>query len=163
MGGGAPSAVRGPSSGGAASRLRPGAGRARALSEINVTPLVDVMLVLLIVFMITAPLLATGMRVDLPQAASARPQDAKQPVVVTIGPDGALMLGHDPVAREALAPAIHAMLAGDTRPVHVRGDREVPYGTVVAVMDHLAAHGLTRLALLTQTGASPAAVPSAPR
>jgi biopolymer transport protein TolR len=129
---------------------RHGAGRHEPLADINVTPLVDVMLVLLIVFMITAPLLAAGLRVDLPRAASALPQNAREPVVVSIGRDGRLLLGGEPVQRDALAAAVKAQLAGDARPIHLRGDREVPYGEVVAVMDHLAANGLTRVALLAQ-------------
>ncbi len=130
-------------------------GRHQPLAEINVTPLVDVMLVLLIVFMITAPLLAAGLRVDLPQARAALPQNPKEPVVVTIGRDGLLMLGRDPVQREALAAAVKDRLAGDMRPIHLRGDREVPYGEIVALMDHLAANGLTRIALLANAqGAS---------
>jgi biopolymer transport protein ExbD/biopolymer transport protein TolR len=134
------------------------------MAEINVTPLVDVMLVLLIVFMITAPLLAAGLRVDLPQAKAALPLDPKEPVVLTVARDGTLTLGSDPVARDALAGAILAKLAGDSRAVHLRGDREVAYGEIVAVMDHLAANSITRIALManSQGPAGPVAVAPPP-
>jgi biopolymer transport protein TolR len=129
-------------------RRRAGADRHQPLAEINVTPLVDVMLVLLIVFMITAPLLAAGLRVDLPQVTSALPQNPKEPVVVTIGKDGQILLGREPVRREALAEAVKAKLQGDIRPIHLRGDRALAYGEIVAVMDHLVANGLTKVVLL---------------
>jgi biopolymer transport protein TolR len=134
--------------------------RHQPLAEINVTPLVDVMLVLLIVFMITAPLLAAGLRVDLPQARNALPQNLKEPVVVTMGRDGTLLLGSEGIARDQLAAAIRTRLAGADRPIHLRGDRDVAYGEIVAVMDHLAANGLTKVALLANAR-SPA--PGAPR
>jgi biopolymer transport protein TolR len=144
------------------STRRTRATRHQPLAEINVTPLVDVMLVLLIVFMITAPLLAAGLRVDLPQARNALPQNPKEPVVITIGKDGSLMLGSDAVARDQLADAIKTRLAGADRPIHLRGDREVAYGEIVAVMDHLAANGLTKVALLANAkGASPGAARAA--
>jgi biopolymer transport protein ExbD/biopolymer transport protein TolR len=127
--------------------------RHQPIAEINVTPLVDVMLVLLIVFMITAPLLAAGLRIDLPQAKAALPQNPKEPVVITIGRDGLILIGREPLPREALAAAVKAKLVGDIRAIHLRGDREVPYGDIVAVMDHLAANGLTRIALLANATA----------
>jgi biopolymer transport protein ExbD/biopolymer transport protein TolR len=119
------------------------------LAEINVTPLVDVMLVLLIVFMITAPLLATGMRVDLPQAKAA-PVDPKEPVVVTVRKEGSVYLGTDELPRGTLAAALRAKL-GDRLDalIHLRGDREASYGEVVAVMDELAHSGLFKIALIT--------------
>jgi biopolymer transport protein ExbD/biopolymer transport protein TolR len=119
------------------------------LAEINVTPLVDVMLVLLIVFMVTAPLLATGMRVDLPQA-KAEPVDPKEPVIVTVSKDGAVHLGSDELPPGGLAEALRAKL-GD-RPdtlIHLRGDREASYGEIVAVMDELARSGFVKIALIT--------------
>jgi biopolymer transport protein ExbD/biopolymer transport protein TolR len=121
------------------------------LAEINVTPLVDVMLVLLIVFMVTAPLLATGMRVDLPQAKAA-PVDPKEPVIVTVSKDGAVHLGSDELPPGGLAEALRATL-GD-RPdtlIHLRGDREASYGEIVAVMDELARSGFVKIALITTT------------
>jgi len=119
------------------------------LAEINVTPLVDVMLVLLIVFMVTAPLLATGMRVDLPQAEAA-PLDPKEPVIVTVRKDGSVYLGSDELPRGALAEALRAKLGnGFDALIHLRGDREASYGQIVAVMDELARSGFVRIALIT--------------
>jgi biopolymer transport protein ExbD len=128
---------------------RRGGGLYEPVADINVTPLVDVMLVLLIIFMITAPMLAAGMRVDLPKASTARPLDPKEPIIVTVTKDGATFLGHDEVARADLAAAVEAKLGGDfDRIIHVRGDRELMYGEIVAVMDQLAAKGFTRIALV---------------
>lgn len=141
-------------------------GRYQPLADINVTPLVDVMLVLLIVFMITAPMLAAGLRVDLPQAKAAAPLDPKEPVIVTVAKDGRIYLGQDEIARERLAMAVRDRLAGDTRAIHVRGDREAQYGEIVSVMDHLALNGLVRIALVAnarEPGKSGATeVPGAP-
>jgi biopolymer transport protein TolR len=119
------------------------------LAEINVTPLVDVMLVLLIVFMITAPLLATGMRVDLPRAKAA-PIDPKQPVVLTVRKDGAVYLGSEELPQGTLAQAVRAKLADDSNIlIHLRGDREASYGEIIAVMDELARSGFVKIALIT--------------
>ncbi len=126
--------------------------RHRPLADINVTPLVDVMLVLLVVFMITAPMLAAGLKVDLPHASTARPLPPAEPIVVTVGRDGGLAVGTDPVAADDLVATIRARLgARDDRPIHVRGDRDAPYGDVVAVIDRLAADGLTRIALISKS------------
>jgi biopolymer transport protein ExbD/biopolymer transport protein TolR len=122
------------------------------LAEINVTPLVDVMLVLLIVFMITAPMLAAGMRVDLPQASTAQPLDPKEPVVITVQKDGKLFLGKDEVARDRVIEAVRAKFGSDRdRAIHLRGDREAAYGEVVALMDRLAANGFAKVALLANS------------
>jgi biopolymer transport protein ExbD/biopolymer transport protein TolR len=122
------------------------------VSEINVTPLVDVMLVLLIVFMITAPMLAAGMKVELPKANAAQPLDPKEPVVVTVQKDGKLYLGRDEIARDGLVQALRDKLGSEReRAIHLRGDRDVAYGEVVALMDKLAASGFTRVALLANS------------
>lgn len=130
------------------SRTNGGKSLYQPMPDINVTPLVDVMLVLLIVFMITAPMLSAGLKVDLPQAKTAQPLDPKQPVVITVTKEGALTIGGETIAREDIASAVRKLLAGEDRHVHVRGDREVAYGEVVALMDHLAAHGIVKIALL---------------
>jgi biopolymer transport protein TolR len=138
------------------------------LADINVTPLVDVMLVLLIIFMVTAPLLAKGVKVNLPQASAAAPINQKDPIVVTVGKDGKVSLGADAVSEGALIDGIRAMMGDDhTRVVHVRGDTEAVYGEVVAVMDKLATNGITHIAIMTnsrsKTGAgAKAATPVAP-
>jgi len=135
-----------------------GGGRYEPVSDINITPFVDVMLVLLIVFMITAPMLAAGMLVDLPKAKSARPLDPREPVIVTIAKDGKLYVGRDEVSRAALAAAVRAKLGDDqNRQIYVRGDRDVIYGEIVAVMDELALNGLVKMALVANALSATAA------
>ena len=125
------------------------------LADINVTPLVDVMLVLLIIFMVTAPLLAKGVKVNLPQASAAQPLNQKDPIVVSVGKDGKVSLGGDDVTMETLIDGIRAMMGGDTsRVVHVRGDTEAVYGEVVGVMDKLATNGITHIAIMTNSRSS---------
>jgi TolR protein len=119
-------------------------------ADINVTPLVDVMLVLLIIFMVTAPLLAAGVKVELPQAKAAQPLDPKAPVVVTVGKDGKLSLGTEEISADRLIEAIRDKLGEDrTRVVRLRGDKDAAYGDVVAVMDRLATNGITHIAIVT--------------
>jgi biopolymer transport protein ExbD len=132
-------------------------------ADINVTPLVDVMLVLLIIFMVTAPLLAAGMKVDLPKASATRPLDSQAPIVVTVGKNGALWLGRDAVSADRLVEAVEAALAGDrSRVVRLSGDKDAAYGDVVAVMDKLASRGITHIAILTAPGAAEKAPGGAP-
>ena len=129
-----------------------GKGGNTTLAEINVTPLVDVMLVLLIIFMITAPLLAKGVKVNLPQAKAAAPLNQKDPIVVTVDKDGKIFLGADEIAPNGLIDGVHAMMGDDAnRVVHVRGDNEAVYGQVVAVMDKLATNGITHIAIMTNS------------
>jgi biopolymer transport protein ExbD len=133
------------------------------VSDINVTPLVDVMLVLLIVFMITAPLLATGMRVNLPQAKSSEPLDPREPVVVTVAKDGRIYLGEDATPIEQLAGAVRARLGNDKdRAIQLRGDRDVVYGDMIAIMDRLAQVGLVKIALVANGRNEPAPHPADP-
>ena len=117
-----------------------GEGLYQPLADINVTPLVDVMLVLLIIFMVTAPMLATGIKVNLPSAKTAQPLENKEPVVVAVAKDGSLSVGRDPCRgtnwRQGQGEA------GDSNGVvQLRGDRDASYGDVVSVMDELAANG----------------------
>src|SRR5271155_3555674 len=125
-----------------------GEGLYKPLAEINVTPFVDVMLVLLIIFMVTAPMLATGIKVNLPSAKTAQPLETKQPVVVVVARDGALSVGKDPVSRDELAAKVKAGLGDSNGVVQLRGDREASYGDVVSVLDELAANGVTRIAIV---------------
>jgi biopolymer transport protein ExbD/biopolymer transport protein TolR len=130
---------------------RPGFYRPQA--DINVTPLVDVMLVLLIIFMITAPLLTAGMKVQLPQAQAARPLNPKEPVVVVVGRDGGLAVGAETVSSADLVQLVKLKLGDDAgRVVHLRGDKDVPYGQMVAVLDQLATNGITHIAIVTDAG-----------
>jgi len=126
-----------------------GSGLYRPLAEINVTPLVDVMLVLLIIFMVTAPMLSSGLKVDLPQAKQAQRLDLKDPVVIAVAKDGRLSLGSEEIAKDKLIGALRAKLAGDnSRTIHLRGDKLAAYGDIVAIMDLLAANGLTHIAIV---------------
>jgi biopolymer transport protein TolR len=121
------------------------------LAEINVTPLVDVMLVLLIIFMVTAPMMAAGMKVNLPQAQSAKPLNPKEPVVITIAKGGKLMLNADEVPLDRLVDAVRAKVNGDlTHVIHLRGDKDASIGDMVALMDRLSSHGLTHIAILSK-------------
>ena len=127
-----------------------GSGLHRPLADINVTPLVDVMLVLLIVFMVTAPMLTTGLKMDLPQARSALPLKPKPPVVVSVTKEGKFALDMDEMPFEQLLPALQARLEGDPkRVIQIRGDRNGSYGAVYELVDQLVSHGLTHIALVS--------------
>ena len=133
------------------------------MGEINVVPYIDVMLVLLIIFMITAPLLAKGVKVNLPQAKAAVTLNQKDPIMVTVGKDGKISLGTDEVSPESLIDGVRAMMGDDaSRVVHVRGDTEAVYGQVVAVMDKLATNGITHIAIMTNSRKAGAGGGSAP-
>ena len=138
-----------------------GEGLYQPLAEINVTPLVDVMLVLLIIFMVTAPMLAAGIKVNLPSAKTAQPLENKQPVVVVVAKDGALSVGKDPVSPDDLAATVKARLGESNGVVQLRGDRDASYGAVVSVMDELAANGVTRIAIVS-SGRRPASASTQP-
>ena len=122
----------------------------RPLAEINVTPLVDVMLVLLIIFMVTAPLMMVGVKVNLPNAGSAQALTAKPPLVVSIDRGGILWLGSDRLELDTLAESVKAQLGDDKdRIVHIRGDKDAAFGGVVAALDRLASSGVTHVAIVT--------------
>ena len=142
---------------------RRGGGRYDPVADINITPFVDVVLVLLIVFMITAPMLAAGMVIDLPKAKSARPLDPREPVIITIAKDGKLYVGRDEVSRAALTTAVRAKLGDDqNRQIYVRGDRDVIYGEIIAVMDQLALNGLVKMALVANASSAAVVPPHEP-
>ncbi len=127
-----------------------GGGLHRPLAEINVTPLVDVMLVLLIVFMITAPMLATGLKVDLPQAKTAQTINPKEPLVVSVTAEGVYALGTETMDLPALITALLRITGDDTtRIVQIRADRGVNYGAVVVLVDQMASNGLVHIALIS--------------
>jgi biopolymer transport protein TolR len=134
-------------------RRRGGRGRRGALSEINVTPLVDVMLVLLIIFMISAPLLTAGVPLELPKTEASALQDQSKPLTVSIRQDGSLAIGEDPVPFANLAPRLREMAGADaTRPIYVRADARTPYEKVAQVMASLQVSGFSSLDLITDTG-----------
>jgi biopolymer transport protein TolR len=127
-----------------------GPGQHRPLADINVTPLVDVMLVLLIVFMITAPILATGLKVDLPQAKASQTVNPKDPVVVSVTSDGKVAVGTETMDMDALIPALMKLTGGDTaRVIQVRADKAAQYGAIVGVLDRLASNGMVHVALIS--------------
>jgi biopolymer transport protein TolR len=124
--------------------------RRRPLSEINVTPFVDVMLVLLIVFMVTAPLLTVGVPVDLPKTrAQALGQD-REPLSVTVKRNGRVFIQNTPVGEDELVAKLTAIAAnGYDQRIFVRGDKAVDYGRVMEVMGLLSAAGFTHIGLVT--------------
>ena len=119
------------------------------LHEINVTPFIDVMLVLLIIFMVAAPLATVDISVDLPASTAAPQPRPDKPLYLTVKPDLALALGDEPVAREALARTLDEAANGDreTR-IFLRVDKVVPYGDVMEVMNQLRAAGFLKVALV---------------
>lgn len=125
-------------------------GRAHPMSDINVTPFVDVMLVLLIVFMVTAPLLTVGVPVDLPKTkAQALGQD-REPLSVTIRRDGHIYLQNVQVPEDQLIAKLSAIAAnGYDQRIFVRGDKSVDYGRVMEVMAEISAAGFTHIGLVT--------------
>jgi biopolymer transport protein TolR len=128
-----------------------GRGRYKPMGEINVTPLVDVMLVLLIIFMVTAPLMTSGVNVDLPKT-DAKPvtTDAK-PITVSVNADGKIFLGDDAVEIGDLVTQLNKLADGDmARRIYVRGDKSVPYGQVTLLMSAISKGGFTKVALLVQ-------------
>ncbi|MEI9888661.1 MAG: protein TolR [Rhizomicrobium sp.] len=126
------------------------AGRRRAMAEINVTPFVDVMLVLLIVFMVTAPLLTVGVPVDLPKTQAQTLGAQNEPLSVTVKRDGRIYLQNTPIPQEELVAKLTAIAAnGVEQRVFVRGDKAVDYGRVMQVMGLLSAAGFTHIGLVT--------------
>ncbi len=124
--------------------------RRRAMSEINVTPMVDVMLVLLIVFMVTAPLLTVGVPVDLPKTRAPALGQDKEPLSVTVAKDGKVYLQKQVVDPETLVAKLQAISQnGYDQRIFVRGDKTVDYGRVMQVMGMLAAAGFTHIGLVT--------------
>ena len=134
-------------------RRRRGARRRAALSEINVTPLVDVMLVLLIIFMISAPLLTAGVPVELPKTEAAAVNDQTQPLTISIQQDGRVFLQTVETPFSDLSVRLRA-LAGDgfDKPIYVRADGKAPYERVAQVMAALSVSGFTKINLITDTG-----------
>jgi len=128
---------------------RGGRMRRRPMSDINVTPLVDVMLVLLVVFMVTAPLMTVGVQVDLPKTQAAAIQGQDEPLSITIDGKGLVYLQETPVELDQLVPRLQAIAKGALdRRIFVRGDQAVNYGKVLEVMGVVNAAGYTKVALI---------------
>jgi biopolymer transport protein TolR len=131
------------------------------MSQINVTPMVDVMLVLLIIFMVSAPLLTVGVPIDLPQTqASSLDQADREPLAISVNTDGKVFLQNTEIAIDDLVPKLKAIAdaragrGGDDR-IYVRGDKAVDYGTVMKVMGRLSAAGFRKVALVTEVEQNP--------
>lgn len=141
---------------GGAKRGRRGMRRGGLMSDINVTPMVDVMLVLLIIFMVAAPLLTSGVPIDLPQTAAKAMSIESKPITVTVRPDGALFLGEDQIDATTLLASVNAASAGNLEQrLYIRGDATADYGVIMDVMGTLSAAGYAHIGLITEQKKAP--------
>jgi biopolymer transport protein TolR len=127
--------------------------RKPVMAEINVTPMVDVMLVLLIIFMVSAPLLTVGVPLDLPQTQAKSLDNDKEPLTVSVNTKGEVFLQNTVIKVDELVPKLQAITqarGGVDERIYVRGDKKVDYGTVMRVMGRLSAAGFRRVALVTE-------------
>ena len=125
--------------------------RAHVMSEINVTPMVDVMLVLLIIFMVTAPLMTSGVPIDLPQTQAKALDQDREPLTVSINDKGQVFLQNNEIKLEEIVAKLQAIAKnGVDERIYVRGDKKIDYGTVMRVMGRLSQAGYRRVALLTE-------------
>ncbi|HRE61738.1 MAG TPA: biopolymer transporter ExbD [Micropepsaceae bacterium] len=132
------------------SRRRRGA-RGRPMSEINVTPMVDVMLVLLIIFMVAAPLLTVGVPVDLPRTEARPLREDTEPLAITVFADGRIFIQDTLVSRDDLVPKLIAIAGnGYDQRIYLRGEKSAGYGTVMEVMALINAAGFTKIALINE-------------
>ena len=138
-------------------------GRYRPLAEINVTPLVDVMLVLLIVFMVAAPLMTSGVTVDLPKTNAAPLSQDSEPLTVSLNGEGKLFLQESEILLPELVTKLQAIAPNKPdRRIFVRGDRGIAYGRVMEVMATITQGGFTKVALLAEQTGGPAAAAAPP-
>ena len=137
-------------------------GRYRPMADINVTPLVDVMLVLLVVFMVTAPLLTVGVPVDLPQTQAPPINEPKEPLVITVNKEGAIYIQETSVPTEGLVDRLQAITGNNPDAIlYVRGDKDINYGKVLEVMSLVTAAGFHKVSLVAE--APKTAKPAPPR
>jgi biopolymer transport protein TolR len=132
-----------------------GRGRYKAMAEINVTPLVDVMLVLLIIFMVAAPLMTVGVPVDLPKANASALNQESEPLTISVNAEGRIFIQESEVPMEGLVTQLQAILreqpaGAPERRIFVRGDRGINYGRVMEVMGTVSSAGFTKVALLAE-------------
>ncbi|MGH7074260.1 MAG: protein TolR [Stellaceae bacterium] len=133
-------------------------GKYRPMSEINVTPMVDVMLVLLVIFMVAAPLLTVGVPVDLPKTEAPAINQPQQPLVITVNAQGKLFLQNAPVGDDQLVPRLEAITkANPNADIYVRGDQAISYGRVMQVMGMVSAAGFNKVSLITEPVTTPPA------
>jgi biopolymer transport protein TolR len=128
--------------------------RRAVMSEINVTPFVDVMLVLLIVFMVSAPLLTVGVPIDLPQSKAKALEQNNEPLAISVNQQGQIFLQNDEIKLDDLLPKLKAIIdarGGTTNDlIYIRGDKTVAYGTMMRVMGRISGAGYHRVALVTE-------------
>src|SRR5262252_10751870 len=127
--------------------------RRGVMSEINVTPMVDVMLVLLIIFMVSAPLLTIGVPIDLPQSQAKSLEQDKEPLTISVNDKGEVFLQNSAIEVDDLIPKMQAVAearGGTEARIYVRGDKKVDYGTMMRVMGRLSSAGFHRVALVTE-------------
>jgi TolR protein len=128
-----------------------GEDRYTPLAEINVTPMVDVMLVLLVIFMVAAPLLTVGVPINLPKTSAAQVTEPQQPLVVSINAAGETFIGDTPAKDDDLKKQLATLAAADpTRIVYVRGDRAIPYGTLMDLLGLVNTAGFAKVSLLAE-------------
>ena len=137
---------------------RPGGGRrSRArkhtpMHEINVTPFVDVMLVLLIIFMVTVPMLTSGVPIELPETKGQQLQSNKEPVTISVDKSGKVFIQETEIRLDEIAPKLKAIAKnGYDEQIYIRGDKGIDYGTVMRVMGRVKAAGFTKVSLVTET------------
>lgn len=127
-----------------------GRSRYNTITEINITPFVDVMLVLLIVFMITAPMLTQGVQVSLPEVQNTEIKSEEDPIEIAVKKDGSIFVGTTKVKTDELLVKLHAIKkVRENAAILLRADKEVPYGTVMSVMSSLQSSGLVDVGMLT--------------
>ncbi|MBV9347024.1 MAG: protein TolR [Pseudolabrys sp.] len=127
--------------------------RKAVMAEINVTPMVDVMLVLLIIFMVSAPLLTVGVPIDLPQSQATTLDQDREPLTLSVNDKGQVFLQNTEIELSELVPKLKAIAetrGGNDARIFVRGDKKVDYGTVMRVMGRLSGAGFSRVALVTE-------------
>lgn len=134
-----------------------GGGRSRRarsgrMSEINITPMVDVMLVLLVIFMVTTPMITSGVNIDLPETSAAASRTDEKPLEISVNKDGKVFIAKEEVQMSALPQKLAAINENDPKKlVYLRGDKDVPYGRFAEVMGEVNAAGFKRLSILTAT------------
>ena len=124
----------------------------RPMSEINVTPMVDVMLVLLIIFMVTAPLLTVGVPIELPETKGQQLQTNKEPVTISVDKAGKVFIQETEIRLDEIAPKLRAIAKnGYDEQIFIRGDKGIDYGTVMRVMGRIKSAGFTKVSLVTES------------
>lgn len=137
--------------------------RLSPMSDINVTPMVDVMLVLLVIFMISAPLMTAGVPIDLPSSAAPVLQEQIEPLVVTLDKEGQLFIQETQTSVEALVPRLSAITGANSETrIYIRADRSLPYGRVMEIMGLISQAGYPKVALVSEPASLPKSKRTAP-